>query len=221
MYFFLAWKECWLITTRKLPVTVAEVKTIFTLKFAGHRSPHRAGAGGLGGGSGGVQISAAIQCKQSVGEECKNICLKHKNILPSQTTSEIFGCCVSSCNTSKTYLCLYVWKDICLPTRSKYLWHSKIFVTLKNIRGPCWTSAAMRRGAGRGTPPPSPRGSRRSTPTSSSCTPSTPGPGRTSPRCRQGHLIYKYNVQFLTFIIVRGQRSRYILFNVLFTLDHQ
>ena len=164
-----------------------------------------------------MQISAAIQCKQSEGEECKNICLKHKNILPSQTTSEIFGCCVSSCDTSKTYLCLYVVR------LKRYLSPDpiEIFVTLKNICDPCWTSAAMRRGAGRGTPPPSPRGSRRSTPTSSSCTPSTPGPGRTSPRCRQGHLIYKYNVQFLTFIIVRGQRSRYILFNVLFTLDHQ
>ena len=204
MYFFLAWKECWLITTRKLPVTVAEVKTIFTLKFAGHRSPHR-------GRRAAVWAAAAAECRlvlqfsaNSQWGRSAKIFVSNTKIFYHHRQHQKSLDVVFQVVTHPKHICVYTFKKIFVsrPDRNicdtqKYLWHSKIFVTLKNICDPCWTSAAMRRGAGRGTPPPSPRGSRRSTPTSSSCTLSTPGPGRTSPRCRQGHTIYKYNVQFL------------------------
>ena len=144
MYFFLAWKECWLITTRKLPVAVAEVKTIFTVNFAGHRSPHR-------GRRAAVWAAAAAECRlvlqfsaNSQWGRSAKIFVSNTKIFYHHRQHQKSLDVVFQVVTHPKHICVYTFEKIFVsrPDRNicdtpKYLWHSKIFVTHVGHQQPC------------------------------------------------------------------------------------
>ena len=192
---------------------MAEVKTIFTLKFAGHHSPHR-------GRRAAVWAAAAAECRLVLQFSANSQWGRSAKIFYHHRQHQKSLDVVFQRVTRPKHICVYTFKRILI-----FVSRSKIFVTLKNIcdtkkySWPMLDISSHAEGGGEGD--------------TSTITERLSQINSYIEQLHAEHARTRENlakvqtrtrhISNITFFIVRvrGQRSQYILFNVLFTLDHQ